>query len=672
MKPVIKASYSGDVSARENENLAVAYQAACEGMVLLKNDHTLPLTNPKVALYGPGATRTVKGGTGSGEVNERHSVTILEGLEDRGFEISSRPWLEDYETTYKAGEAAFLEEKRSQVRLLHPASLMKVLFDLYPIPQGRALTEADFEQSDTDTCIYVLSRQAGEGRDRRPEPGDLLLSEGEEAAIRFCASHYAHFVLILNCGSAMDLRFTDEIPGIGAILFLCQPGTQGGNAVADVLRGTVSPSGKLADTWADCYDDLPFAREYGSLNGDVREEAYKEGIFVGYRYFDTFGVRPRYPFGFGLSYTDFSVHSAGVSVMGTQVHALATVTNTGRDFSGREVAQLYLSAPEGALGREYQSLAAFQKTVELEPGQSQTMDLTFDLRSFGAYREADASFVLEPGDYVLRLGNSSRRTVPVAVLTLDREVVLSRHAHICPAAAPVDALTPPRRPAEDLNPGIPHLPLKAKAFKTEYFDYDAPDAPESPRAKAFLDTLTQKEMAEIVVGNDMFSSDIRFCLPGAVGNTTPKFWDRGLANVALCDGPAGLRIQRRSTLTARGRIKAVDLPMAGFAYAPALLRRRLTGDPEKEPVLYQYPTAFPVATALAQSWNPELLEQVGNAVFREMREYGCTFWLAPAVNIHRNPLCGRNFEYFSEDPRLTGLMSAALVRGVHSFKREIG
>ena len=184
------------------------------------------------------------------------------------------------------------------------------------------------------------------------------------------------------------------------------------------------------------------------------------------------------------------------------------------------------------------------------------------------------------------------------------------------------------------------------------------------RIKTFVETLTDSEMADIVVGVGMFGGRNRFDLPGSVGNTTSKFWDRGLANVALCDGPAGLRIQRHSTVDKKGKIKPVQMAMSIFESAPDFVKKLMTGNPEKEPSLYQFTTAFPVTAALAQTWNAPLLREVGSAIHREMKEYGCTYWLAPAVNIHRNPLCGRNFEYYSEDPRLTGYLAAAITRGV--------
>ena len=412
MKLLTKASFSGEPNQREKDNLTVAYQAACEAIVLLKNDGTLPLKNKKVALYGPGASMTIKGGTGSGEVNERHSVTILEGLEDRGFQIASKAWIESYNACFAKARADYLIEKKKRINILKPNSIMMMMLDDFRFPTGPVLTEADVASAGTDTCIYVLSRQAGEGGDRRMEPGDFLLTSEEKEAIRFCAAHYEHFVLVINCGSAMDMAFADDIPGINAILYICQLGTEGGHAFADIVSGAISPSGRLTDTWAKKYDDIPFGQDYSYLNGDLDNEYYKEGIYVGYRYFDSFGVEPAFPFGFGLSYTDFDLYSAGVSMDGTRVTVRAQVTNSGASYSGREVAQLYLSAPAGKLHKEYQSLAAFGKTKNLNPGESELLELNFDLRSLSSYRESDSSYVLEAGEYVLRLGSPAAPASP--------------------------------------------------------------------------------------------------------------------------------------------------------------------------------------------------------------------------------------------------------------------
>ena len=664
MKLLTKASRSADVSQRERENLEVAYRAACEGMVLLKNDGMLPLQTKKIALYGAGASRTIKGGTGSGEVNERHSVTILEGLEDRGFTVTTHKWIADFETDYVAAEKANLEEKKKRVNFLKPDFIMQMLEDDFQIPAGRPITQADIAESDTNTCIYVLSRQAGEGGDRKTEKGDWFLTDSEAAAIRTCAQNYSHFLLVINCGSSLDMSFVQEIPGINAILYLCQLGTEGGHAFADLISGQVTPSGKLSDTWAKRYEDIPFSGEYSYLNGDLQEEYYKEGIYVGYRYFDSFGVAPAYPFGFGLSYTDFSMTSAGVTLEGSRVTVKAMVTNTGSTYSGKEVAQLYVSAPNGKLAKEYQSLAAFAKTKCLVPGERQTLELSFDMTALASYREADCAYVLEPGEYVLRLGNSSRNTVVAGVVLVEQEAVISRHCAICPLTCDLSELAAKPFPQEEIPGGVPRLIMAPDAISTVEYTYEIPTECQDKRVQEHLNNMTLKEMVDLVVGVGMFGSDNRFNLPGSVGNTTSQFWDRGLVNVTLCDGPAGLRLQKRSGVTRLGKVKPVDMALSVYEAFPTIVRKFMTADPEKDTMLYQYTTAFPVANALAQTWNTELMEQVGSAIFREMQEFGCTFWLAPAINIHRNPLCGRNFEYFSEDPRLTGNMAAALIRGV--------
>ena len=245
---------------------------------------------------------------------------------------------------------------------------------------------------------------------------------------------------------------------------------------------------------------------------------------------------------------------------------------------------------------------------------------------------------------------------------MEKEAIVSRHAAICPLTSSFEELSAPFR-SEEL-PELLRVTIPGSAIETVTYTYETPAVCDDPKVKAFLDTLSLEEMVEIVVGIGMFGGTTRFTLPGSVGNTTSKFWDRGLANVALCDGPAGLRIQKRSTVSEKGKVKPVEMAMSIMESFPSFVKKLMTGDPEKEPVLYQYATAFPVANALAQTWNTELLHRIGQGIAREMAEYGCTYWLAPAVNIHRNPLCGRNFEYFSEDPFLSGIMSTELTQGI--------
>ena len=661
MKLLTKARYTDEVNERELKNLGLAYQAACESIILLENRGALPLQTKTVALYGAGASKTVKGGTGSGEVNERRSVTVLEGLQERGFTVTTNTWLADYEKDYALGEVAFEKQKRQAVKKLKIKSIMDLMFASYQAPEGRPITPADIGESGTDTCIYVLRRQAGEGADRKPVAGDYCMTEQELEHIRTCASAYANFVLVINCGGTMDLSPLDDVEGIGAVVYICQLGTQGGLALADVLSGAVTPCGKTADTWAQGYDQIPFGSEYSGLNGELEKEFYKEDIYVGYRYFDTFGVTPRYPFGYGLSYTTFDWNSKGIAMDGSTVTVSCEVRNTGA-VNGKETVQLYVSAP--GKERAQQALVAFAKTPLLTAGERTELELTFDMKDVAMYVEETATYILEQGLYVLRMGTHSRNTVEVGAVAVEAETVVSRHTNICSRAMLLETLKRESRENFALHPGLPRVTMAADAIETVHYEYSPLPVYPNERVKQFVDGLTVEEMAEIVVGIGMFGGTTRFTLPGSVGNTTSAFWDRGLANVTLCDGPAGIRIQKLSTVTKKNKVKAVELPMSVFEMLPAFAKAMMKGNPKKEPVLYQYTTAFPVSTALAQTWNTELMYAVGCGIYEEMKEYGCTYWLAPAVNIHRNPLCGRNFEYWSEDPFLTGTMAAAVIRGV--------
>ena len=513
MKLLTKASYDPNPNQRELDNLNLAYEAACESIVLLKNDGALPFCHKNVALYGAGATMTIKGGTGSGEVNERHCVTILEGLEDRGFTVTTHKWLRDFIDFYEKAKADYQVQKRKRINIFKLDDIMQMLFDNFRLPAGPAITEV----TDTDSCVYVVSRQAGEGGDRKVEKGDYLLSDEELEHIRFCAANYEKFVLVINCGSSMELADLDEIPGINAIVYICQLGSEGGHAVADILSGAVTPSGKLSDTWAKHYADIPFAREYSYLNGDLKDEYYKEGIYVGYRYFDSFGVVPAYPFGFGLSYTDFTVSFDSLTAKGSTLSVTARVKNTGK-YPGKEVAQLYASAPEGTLCKAYQVLCAFGKTRLLAPGEEDTLTLSFDMKELASFREQDNRYVLEAGDYLLRLGNSSRSTRPACIVTLHDTCTVSCHEAVCPPVAVFEELSASF--TREQYPELLHLTLPADAIRPHTYTYEAPVPCEDPKVTAFLNTLTLEEMAEIVVGIGMFGGTTRFTLPGSVGNTT--------------------------------------------------------------------------------------------------------------------------------------------------------
>ena len=353
-----KAAFNDVVTPLEKANLKVAYDAAKEGIVLLENDGTLPIRPGKIALYGAGADLTIKGGTGSGEVNERHAVSIMEGLEKSGFEVTTKRWIMDYRKLYETEEEKYGKDIYKKLLTLNFAEMLNIVGSPFQHPFGRQITESDVAESDTDTCIYVVARQAGEGADRRIEKNEYSLSAQEKANIAFCAAKYEKMIVVINVGCSFDMSFLDEIEGIGAVIFFCQQGTMGGKAFADIISGKVTPSGKLADTWSYRYEDFPYALDYSYINGNVDEEYYREGIYVGYRYFDSFDVKPRYPFGYGLSYTSFSIHTKEVDTAGDEVKLTVSVKNTGA-HAGQEVVQVYVSCPQVKMKKEYQRLAAF-------------------------------------------------------------------------------------------------------------------------------------------------------------------------------------------------------------------------------------------------------------------------------------------------------------------------
>lgn len=662
MEVLTKARFESEPNEREKRNLQVAYEAACESIVLLENDGALPIQIGKVALYGAGAMRTIKGGGGSGEVNERHSVTIYEGMKEAGFAITSENWLNEFEAEYKRKEERYHKTKLINI-ITGKMSAMSAL-ENFPGIDGRLISEKDVKESDTDTCIYVLSRQAGEGIDRRAKKGDMFVTDAEAVNIRFCAEHYKKFILVINAGAQLDVSFLDEIEGINAVVFICQLGTAGGTAVADILSGKVAPSGKLASTWARKYADIPFSDEFSYLNGNLDDEYYKEGIYVGYRYFDTFSVEPRYPFGYGLGYSEFEMQTDKIAVDGTMVFLDVEVKNIGTLYAGKEVAEVYISAPTGKLDKEYQSLAGFAKTRNLAPGETDKVRVAIDMCEMASYREEDASFVLEAGDYIVRLGNSSRNTTPCAILVIEEEVIVSKHQNICKVQKSFEELKAPKTEASEVLKAVPRITIDKDSFGMIVYPYDTPTSLAYTEAQYFVDTLSLEDMVDIVVGVGMYSSKNRFNMPGSVGNTTSKFWDKGLVNVTLCDGPAGIRLQKRTALINGKKTKMIDPPLSIYEMMPKFIKKFVMADPKKSTVLYQFTTAFPVSAALAQTWNPLVLYKVGRAIQEEMKEYGCTFWLAPALNIHRNPLCGRNFEYYSEDPLLTGVCATAVTKGV--------
>lgn len=680
-RSIHKAALSDEVTPLEESGKKLAYRAATEGIVLLENDGSLPLRVGKVALYGAGAKKTIKGGTGSGEVNERHAVSILEGMEQSGFTVTTMRWIEDYDRAFEEGEQEYAEEFRKKLNPKNLTDFMNLMSSPYRYPYGRAIQETDIEESDTDSCIYVVSRQAGEGADRKLDENEYGLSEIERINIAFCAERYKKMIVVINVGGVFDLNFLNEISEINAVIFMGQLGSMGGLALADVISGKQTPSGKLTDTWAKHYRDLPFADEYSYLSGNLDEEYYREGIYVGYRYFDTFHVAPRYPFGYGMSYTNFAIRFEQIQMEGTKICVSTEVENTGKIYAGKEVVQVYVSCPNGELKKEAKRLIAFAKTKLLKPGEKETVVLSFDLRDMTSYREKDAATVLEKGEYVVRLGNSSRNTRVCGILRLSSEIITEKHSHICKVPMRVTEL---EQKEEDIlhatsdcrqNWGrgceiiienvekIRSIPVEEDKITEVVHEYGPVNIYSSEETDAVLERLTLREMAELSVGGGMTGSRF-FEAPGAAGVTCTTLEQKGIPNIVMADGPAGLRLNKVSSVSFTGKVKGTEPNISFMKYLPEPVKKIMLGNPDSPNLLYQFTTAFPVGISLASSWNLELAEEVGNAVGKEMECYGVTYWLAPGLNIHRNPLCGRNFEYYSEDPLVSGKFAAAITKGV--------
>ncbi len=646
----------------ELRNRALARQAAREGFVLLKNNGSLPLKNKRIALYGMGARKTVKGGLGSGSVEERYSVNIEDGLKNAGFEITTQSWLDDYDAEYTATYQEYHDMVEEKIAgLTNPMQIIPLAHSyVYRYPSGRLITATDVAQSDTDTAIFVLMRQAGEGNDRKLEKGDYYITDTECTNLQFLAENYRHVILIVNVGGLIDFGFLDEISGIGAVVQFVQGGEEGGNALADVLSGKENFSGKLADTIPMRYEDIPFGNEFSYLNGDLENEYYKEGIYVGYRYFDAFDKAVRFPFGFGMSYTNFEIETENTTLSGTSVELTVRVKNTGT-VSGKEVAQVYLSVPGSG---EYQRLVAFAKTGEVQPGNEEILRIRFDLTDCTVYDEKKAAWILNPGNYLVRVGNSSRSNEITAVVSLGQEVIVRQCKNCCAATDALQELTAVvEMPVID---GVPVLTADPNAFVTAVVDYTEPEITETEQEKAILDSLTVEEQAWFLQGGALQNPPPGVHeIHGAAGKTVTALLDKGIRNVVFSDGPAGINVVNRVCLCADGSVRPVEVPERyNWGMLAKFAKMRLCSSDGT--IIYRYATAWPVEMLLAQTWNTPLLRQIGDAVGKEMVNFGVTIWLAPGMNIHRNPLGGRTFEYYSEDPVLTGELAAALTQGVQS------
>lgn len=646
----------------EKEHIGLLRDSLAECTLFLRQNGAFPLEAPgRIAAYGNGVRHTVKGGTGSGEVNSRYSVNVEQGLKGAGFTITTGRWLDAFDQVEQDAQKAFVKEIKERAKKKHTMAILEGMGAVMPQPEYDLPLDGE-----GDTAIYVLSRISGEGNDREPIPGDIRLTDSEAKTILALDAKYEKFMLVLNVGGVVDLTPVKEVSNI---LVLSQLGVETGSVLADILLGRANPSGKLTTTWASWED---YCRE-GEF-GDINDTRYKEGIYVGYRYFDTVGKKPLFPFGYGLSYTSFDIAVTGAAAEGDTIRIKVAVSNTGAR-AGREVVQVYVSAPAGRLDKPYQDLAAFAKTDLLEPGASQELTISFSLRDCASYDAQKESYVLEAGSYVVRVGDSSDHTQPAALVDLDGETVVTKAGNCLgetdfedwkPSGSEIAA-------AEELS-DITRISVAAADIETVTVSYDQ-EREIDPRVKdltveelAYLNVgaFNPKAGALSVIGNAATN------VAGAAGETTGILKEKGFPVLVMSDGPAGLRLAKEFYRDEKGAhgIGSSMVPESFLPFLPAPARFIMnliggSGKPKKgQKVEYQYATAIPIGTAIAQSFNLPLAESYGSIVGDEMERFGVHLWLAPALNIHRDIRCGRNFEYYSEDPLISGKTAAAITRGV--------
>lgn len=699
------------VEAYEMEHMERVRKLASECMVLLKSDGSFPLERAgKIALYGCGARRTLKGGRGSGDVYVRAYTTVEQGLLNAGFEITTKDWLASYEEAWKKARVAFRAWLKEKIATEGMGMLMENLSIVMPEPEYEIPLTGE-----GDVAVYVLSRLCGEGVDRQDVAGDFLLTETEIRDILYLQAHYPKFLLILNMACIVDL--SPVAGAVSNILLLSQTGMTIGDSFADVLLGKAYPSGKLSATWA-ARQSYPAIGEFGNRD-DTR---YREGVYVGYRYFDSVGEKPLFAFGHGLGYTDFSLVVRKVELLGTEVAVSVQVKNIGK-YKGKEVVQLYVNVPCGKIDQPWQTLAAFEKTKELSPDEETLVTLCCPLESLASTDVSRHVKLLEKGRYVLRVGNGSRNTACVGVVELLEDVVVQRlHAvggetdftdwkpneaqrkaaaecmERClgtrgahdEAAAGCMERRPGTRGAHDeaaecvascreaCAQGETVLQISASAFTEVVCEMPMP----GEKALALAKSLPDEELAYLCTGDYVGEGsksvvgDAAITVVGAAGETTGRFKHLGVPNLVQSDGPSGLRISRLYGVDEKGiypikeenPLMEIENPMEllpeGMAKILTSMLPSLKEEERHGEVHEQNCTAIPVGTAMAQSWSVEVAKECADIVAEEMEHFGIHILLAPSLNIQRHPLCGRNFEYMSEDPLVSGKIAAAFTAGV--------
>lgn len=632
-----------------------ACKIATESAVLLKNDNrTLPLSKgSSVAMFGGCSYFCFKSGFGSGDVFVP-TVQPYDYIKENSVFETDENIAEYYSRIIESKPDTFKYWNRKN------GNFADIPPDIKPRIEEPEIPSSVIEKSaqKCSTAIITIGRNEGESMDL-PD-GILCLFPDEEAMIKTVTEQFEKTVLILNTPCPIDLDFLSKYR-IDAIIYIGFPGETAGMAIAELLTGKVTPSGKLTDTWAPI-DSYP--THYGFRNDCI---PYNEGIFVGYRYFDTFNKPIYYPFGFGISYTDFNISVKSAELSENTVLLKVNVINTG-DFSGKEVVEVYLSAPDGKLEKAYQSLATFKKTPLLAPSQEVTLSLDFNFSDFASYDEKTATYILEKGDYFVRVGNSSRNTKIALCINVDATVVTARLKNNCTPKEHVDLISKvgavPYTYSGEADEKADAKRVKYDVSSISEFvpEYSAPltGNPEKSDKKITLDdvrngkytleefvsTFTLEQLADIMNG----ITDTTLKSGGAIGGMSKKVkgaagetWGSEELKIPVtinADGPQGIRISGH--MNHEGVIGQPDYPLSLAM------------------------TCYPAACLAACSWDEEVGIMFGRSVADDMKYANIETWLAPGMNIHRNPYCGRNFEYFSEDPIISGKMAMAITCGVQT------
>jgi len=664
---------------------SVARKIAEESIVLLKNeDHMLPLKKGKnIAFFGRTQIGTLYSGNGSGGANVAGCGTILEECEKRG--IKPESLLKGF-YEYKASEEQVTDEDGfdwTKVSEMVNSGIMYEIFGKYraPLDEYEVPETLIFQAAEkTDTAIFVIGRNSGGEECDRHLPEDYYLTGSEENLLKVICGHFANVAVVLNVNGLIDLSWMKKYASIKSILFIGIPGEEGASALAAILSGDINPSGKMAVTVAKSYEDYPSAKhfswdkehlenvlDYESYGLSSEENGstgfskspvsvYWEDIYTGYRYFDTFGKQVLYPFGYGLSYTAFEISDASVEKQDGGILVTADVKNIGK-VSGKEVIQVYLSKVNPAEGveRPYQELKGFEKTADLAPREKEQVKVWIPWRELAVYDEGRAAWVIESGDYLLRIGNSSRDTFTVGTVCI-RDTVLTEQCE--------NRLT-----VSGCNRGM--LPfLMQKNYAGLH--------PEDGCEKELDETMTGPAVIS-VTEEDILVGGERRQPEKKTRQSLPGLSIEELASLCVGYGPGtpfaavGDRSDPPAIFGADGNPLTTNSHPTGYPgyVSPAITEKRIKSIFYKDGPAGIGGIAWPTEMLIACSFDKKLWQLFGDTVGKECEDQQVNVWLAPAVNLQRNPLCGRNFEYFSEDPYLTGVCACEIAKGVQNGRPVI-